>query len=209
VLGHVAKEGAGTLVPAALAAAFFFLVPSVGGSQGERPRVPEKREVAPACGEWHRGGGESAAVDLAAVRSAYRDLARGVGQSLDRSLGELSKELTEPYDAGLPACLREASRNEPLDAAKGALYPGRMLYFVAPSRTGEIDLPLEVEKNPRAEILLTRVNSLRDLPQIRERLGRPVSLASAAFAKSLGVRCSNTWIKISEKGDAIELHETR
>jgi hypothetical protein len=207
--GQVAIVGAGILGAAALAAALFFAVPAAGGSQGEGPHATEKREPAAPCGERHRGGGENAELDLAAVRRAYRGLAEGLGRSLDRSLGDLSQALRQPYDAGLPACRSDASRTEALEEGKAALYRGRLLYFAAASQWGRVELPREVEQDPRAEILLTRLTTLGDLPGIRERLGRPVSLASAAFAKSLGVRCVNTWIKISEKGDAIELHESR
>ena len=83
------------------------------------------------------------------------------------------------------------------------------MVFIAAPDPARVELPPEVEKDPAAEILVVRLKHLADLSEIARRLGRPVSLGTAEFAKSLGVRCSSTWVKLSEKGDALELYESR
>jgi hypothetical protein len=75
-----------------------------------------------------------------------------------------------------------------------------------PSR---ITIPPEVERDPAVQVLLLRTRSLADLPEIAKRFGRPVSLAGADFAKALGVRCANSLVKCTEKGDELEIREAR
>ena len=116
--------------------------------------------------------------------------------------------LREITGLGLPACRGDATRTQGLPAALTSRFPGKLLYFVSASDLGRLRLPPEIEKNPGAEILVVRANHLSDLPEIARRLGRPVSLGTAEFAKALGVRCGNTWVKISEKGEGCELHES-
>ncbi len=203
------REGIGLMLPALLAGLLFLLVPREGGSQGERSSPKAKVMEAKLCGEWHRGGGDTENIDLGAIKRAYSDLARTVAQSLDRKLPPASIDLDRPWSAGLPACRGEATRTEPIDAGKGGRFAKRTLYFVSAQDPSRVLLPPEVAKDPDAQILVVLARSFKDLPKIAENLGRPVSLGSAPFARALGVRCANTWLKISEKGDEVELHESR
>jgi hypothetical protein len=143
------------------------------------------------------------------VKRAYQALASSVGRSVDHLAIDLSKDLDRPYDSGLPACRAEGSRAQPLGRGQVARLRGRVLYFASAAAPDALALPPEIEKDPRAEILILRARALKDIPEIGRRLGRPVSLASAEFAKALGVRCLNTWLKISENGDGLDLHESR
>lgn len=205
----VLQELAGIGLPGLLAAGLFFVLPRESRSQGDQVGVKERAETAPLCGEWHRGAGESRALDLGGVKRAYLAIKSRVTEALDRNASQAVAELDRPYDAGLPACRGDATRTEPLDPAKGARFKGKVLYFVRASDLDRLEFPAEIHENPHLEILIVRTRTLKDLPEIARRLGRPVSLASAEFPKALGVRCSNTWLKITEKGDGIELHETR
>lgn len=205
----VAREAAGMILPACVAATLFFALPREGGSQGERPASPQPAPIAPTCGQWHRGGGETSAVDLGAVKRAYQDLAAGVRRSVDHLAVDVSKDLDRPYDSGIPACRADASRTQPLGRDQVARLRGRIFYFASAIDPDAFVLPLEIEKDPRAEILILRARALKDIPEISRRLGRPVSLGSAEFAKALGVRCSNTWLKVAEKSDGLDLHESR
>lgn len=203
------REIWGILLPACVAAALFFLVPREGGTQGER-RVPDPKEAPAApCETWHRGGGETSTVDLAAVKRAYKDLAAQVTRSVDRLAIDVSNQFEQPYDAGLPACRGQAVRAGSLPVDQGSRFRGRVLYFAVAPTPETFALPPEIDADPRAEILILQTRKLKHVAELSKRIKRPVSLASAELARTLGVTCANTWVKISEKGDGLELHEGR
>lgn len=199
----VLREALRTAVPALLALVISFGLAGVTRSEAR----PTGEETAPLCGEWHRGGRESRALDLVGVKRAYESLRARVGQALEHEVARAQADFERPYDAGLPACRDEAARSVPLAKELGLPVRGRVLYFVAVGDPEELRLPREIEQNPAAQVLILRMRHWGDLGKIAEHLGRPVSLASAAFAQALGVRCAGTWLKISENGDEIELHE--
>jgi hypothetical protein len=206
---RLVREAWGALLPAAVGIGLLLLLPRDSRSQAEAPGARPKSEPAALCGAWHRGSGETVELDLARVKRAYQDLKNRLARTLDAQRPELVTLLKKPYDAGLPACREDRVRTEPLSSEKGARFRGRTLYFAAVPASGQLTLPPEIEMDPGAEILVLRAGSLGDLPKIANTLGRPVGLGTAEFAKALGVRCVNTWIKISEKGDVIDLHEVR
>lgn len=203
------REAWGTLLPGVLAVALFLILPRDSRSQTAPARPGASSPAAALCGAWHRGSGESVPLDLGRVKRAYSDLRARLAQSLDARDREPAAQADRPYDAGLPACRSEEDRTLPLDPEKGRQVRGRTFYFLAVTDPARAQLPLEVEKDPAVQVLVVRARSLANLPEITRRLGRSVSLGSADFAKALGVRCSNTVVKISEKGDAIVLHESR
>lgn len=202
------REIRGVLSPALLAAALFAIMPGNSHSQGEGSGGKPKDETPALCGEWHRGSGESTPLDLAAVKRAYGALRERVAKSLDRSKEEAAGDLERAFDAGLPACRGEAMREERLPRADARL-GGKMFYVVSVADPARLTLPREVVDDPAAHILVVRARALKDLPAIVRAAGRPVSLAGPELAKALGVRCANTWLKVSEKGDAAQLHESR
>lgn len=206
---RLAREAWGALLPAAIGLSLFLLLPRDTRSQAEAPGARAKGDPAALCGGWHRGTGETVPLDLARVKRAYLDLKNRLARTLEAPRPEVAIDLKKPYDVGLPACREDRVRTEPLSRDLGTRFRGRALYFAAVSAAGRLALPPEVERDPRIEILVLRAGSLGDLPGIATSLGRPVGLGTAEFAKALGVRCVNTWIKISEKGDALELHESR
>jgi hypothetical protein len=201
------REALGISLPALLAAGLFFALPAVSRSQGDRGQAPKKTEAVSLCDQWHRGSGATTPLDLDLIKRAYADLKTRVAKSLDRLNPAPTPGLDRSYDAGLPACRGAATRTEALPPAQASRFRGKLLYFVAAADLGRLPLPPEIEGSPSAEILLVQARRLTDLPEIARRLGRPVSLGTAEFAKALGVRCANTWLKISEKGEGSELHE--
>lgn len=203
------RESVAVALPCVLAAGVLLILPADSRSQGDALADPRKADSEPSCGEWHRGSGLTSPLDTRLIRRAYRDLAQRVATSLDQSREQAAQELEKAYDAGLPSCKGEAVRTEPIPAAKGSRIARRTFYFLSASDPARLELPRELGGAPEAEILIVRARHLSDLPEITRRLGRPVSLGTADFAKTLGVRCANTWVKVSEKGDAVELHEAR
>lgn len=203
------REVAGVALPGLLAAGLFAVLPGKSHSQGEGRNAGQKTEDPKLCGEWHRGAGDTSPLDLIAVRRAYEALRDRVAKAVDRSKVEMAGELDRPFDAGLPACHGAATRSERLPRAEAGRIAGRVFYFVSVSDPARLAIPREVAEDPAAQIVVLRVGALRDLPAVARMAGRGVSLGGADLAKALGVRCANTWLKVSEKGDAVELHESR
>ena len=201
------REIGGLGLPALLAAGLFCALPADSRSQGDQAAATKKTESAPLCDQWHRGSGASSPLDLDGIKRAYADLRTRLAKSLGGAIAVPKPDLGRPYDAGLPACRLEATRTQALPPAQASRFPGKRIYFVTAADPGRLRLPPEIEADPGAEIMVTGARRLSDLPEIARRLGRPVSLGTAEFAKALGVRCANTWLRISEKGEGSELHE--
>jgi hypothetical protein len=206
---RLGREAVGILLPAGLAVGLFLFVPADSRSQVEHSRARGKPEDAVLCETWHRATGETVPLDLTRVKRAYLDLKTRVTRALDSENSAPALDLRKPYDAGLPACGGEDTRTKAVPQEKGARVKGRAFYFAAVGDPARFVLPPEVERDPSVQVLILRTRSLGDLPEIAKRFGRPVNLSSQEFAKSLGVRCANTWVKFSEKGDEIEIRESR
>lgn len=203
------REILAVAMPALLAAGVLVTLPGESRSQGEELARAMGDEVATPCGEWHRGAGDSSPLDLSSVKREYAALRDTVAKSLDRLKEEAAFDLGRPFDSKLPACAAEATRIETLEQAKGTGLRGRVFYFVSVPDPGRLRLPPAVAAEPGAQILVVRARAMKDLPEIASAAGRPISLGSADLARALGVRCANTWLKVSEKGDAVELYESR
>jgi hypothetical protein len=204
---HVLREVTGIGLPALLAAGLFFALPADSRSQGDQTEAAKKTEAASLCDQWHRGSGATSPLDLDAIKRAYADLKTRVTKSLGAAIAVPKQDLGQPYDEGLPACRGEATRTQALPPDQVSRFRGKLIYFVSVPDPGRLRLPPEIEASPSAAILILGARHLSDLPEIARRLGRPVSLGTAEFAKALGVRCANTWLRISEKGEGSELHE--
>jgi hypothetical protein len=196
-------------LPAALAVGLFLLIPSDSRSQAESSKARSKPEDAVLCDTWHRGSGETVPLDLARVKRAYDGLKARLTRALEGENQQPAVDLRKPYDAGLPACGGDSTRTAKLPVERGNRVRGRAFYFAAVGDPGRLVLPSEVERDPSVQVLILKTRSLGDLPELAKRFGRPVSLTGAEFAKSLGVRCANTWVKVSEKGDELEIRESR
>lgn len=203
------REAAGTLLPAALAVGLFLLVPADSRSQAESAQTRGKPEDAALCETWHRASGETVPLDLARVKAAYRDLKSRVTRAVDAQDASPAVDLRKPYDSGLRACAGEDTRTASVPLEKGGRVKGRAFYFAAVGDPARFELPPEVERDPAVQVLILKARSLGDLPEIAKRFGRPISLGSADFAKAVGVRCANSWVKFSEKGDEIQIRESR
>lgn len=205
----IVREAVGTLLPAVLAVGLFLLVPTDSRSQAESAQNRGKPEDATLCETWHRGSGETVPLDLARVKAAYRDLKSRVTRAVDAQNASPAVDLRKPYDSGLPACSGEDTRTASMPLEKGARVKGRVFYFAAVGDPARFALPPEVDRDPAVQVLILKTRSLGDLPEIAKRFGRPISLGSADFAKAMGVRCANSWVKFSEKGDEIQIRESR
>ena len=183
--------------------------PGEGSFQSKAQGSGAATEDPPAlCDGWHRGTGRTEPVDLGAVRKAYDDLRRRMTANIERIGTDAAGLLDRPHRSGLPACRAKSVRVESLSLPDAARLKGLVMAFVSIAGNGRpLRLPSEVRDDPRSLVFILDCPSIRDLGDISKAVGKPVYLAEAPFARALGVRCSNTWVRISAKGDTVEIHE--
>ncbi len=168
----------------------------------------EAAESVPAlCDGWHKSGGGTDPIDLAEVQRAYRDLK----STFDRGVAQAPKDfeafLSQPHHVGLPACRGSGYRQEKLKVDAPPGLAGRLLYFTSLSDSESFRAPREALDAEGCVILLLDTKRPAEIGKLAGQIGKPVYLASADLARALGVRCSGTLVRISEKGDTLELRE--
>lgn len=190
-------------LPARLAGAagIFLLAGSLLGGDGGRRKLP------PLCGAAHPGGGALESLDLAEVRRAYRDLKARLESALGRAPAELSDFLSRPHGTEFPSCIARTRRIERLEGSERAALPWPVLYFVSLEDPERFRIPKEVLESEEAAIALLSARRVADAARLAERSGRPVHLVSPDLARTLGVRCSGTLIRVAGKGESLELSE--
>lgn len=160
----------------------------------------------PLCGRSHFEERETP-LDPVAVERAYAALVGELDRRLAAGLARTPELLARPYETGLPACAGTNRRVEKVSDPELRRLRGRRILFLAARDPERARLPAEVESDPAAEILVLGCRRLSDLGTLARRFGRPVGLASRELAAALGVRCADTWIEVSDRGDEIALHE--
>lgn len=161
----------------------------------------------PLCEGWHKGSGGTDPIDLAEVRRAYRDLKARFDRGVAQAPKDLEAFLDRPHRTDLPACGAAGSRQERLKDGSPPGLAGRALYFATLDDPRAFRMPREVKDQEGCVILLLGAQKVADVGKLAEQVGRPVYLVGADFAKALHVRCAGTLVRVSEKGDAVELHE--
>ncbi len=169
--------------------------------------VGQEAKTPKACARWHRGAGETAPIDLSAVRRAYANLASKLNASLAKSRTELPDILERPHRTSLPRCAGQGARTVKLKDGVGPRLSGLHLYFGLLGTPDRFILPRALAEDPQASIFLLGCERLADAGELSRRLKRPVHLAKDEFARALGVRCAGTRVKVSAKGEEVELHE--
>lgn len=205
---HALLNGARTLVPLLL------LIGGVLGLAGTilAGTAPDdgttKREPLPdLCQGWHRGAGATETVDLAEIRKSYLGLKTKLDRGIARASENFEEFLERPHRTGLPACRGTSRREERLKDAAPPGLAGRVLYFASLDDAATFRAPREAIEAEGCVTLLLDARRVGEIGKLSERIRKPVYLASAELARALGVRCSGTLVRISEKGETIELHE--
>ena len=174
--------------------------------------LPDDAKAAPVtlpalCDGWHRSAGGTDPIDLDLVRRAYRDLKSKFDHGVAQAPENFDAFLARPHRTGFPACRGSELREVKLKDAAPPGLAGRLLYFASLEDPGAFRAPREAMEAEGCVVLLLDAKRTADIGKFAERIGKPVYLASAELARALGVRCSGTLVRISEKGDAIELRE--
>jgi hypothetical protein len=157
------------------------------------------------CDRWHRGAGETSALDLGQVKAAYRTIASKLESKMAALQAERIDLEARAWGSAFPACRTGTRRVERLKEAVPRL-AGARFYFTSIDDPSRFRLPATVEKDPDTLVFVLACRRLSDLEEVG-RKGRKLQLASPEFAKALGVRCAGTRVLVSEKGDEIELYE--
>lgn len=168
----------------------------------------EAAESLPAlCDGWHKSGGGTDPIDLGEVERACRGLKSAFERGVAQAPKDFEAFLSRPHRVGLPACRGSGYREEKLKVDAPPGLAGRLLYFASLTDPGSFRVPREILDAEGSVILLLDAKRTADIGKLAGRIGKPVYLASADLARALGVRCSGTLVRISEKGDTLELRE--
>jgi hypothetical protein len=163
-------------------------------------------KLAPLCGGWHRGAGETHEVDLEKLSRDYRALRDRLGNNLWKAVEAKPVIFPNGFDSGLPACRTSGVRLHRNSISIPAELRGKRLWFFDARTSGSVRLPREIEDDPRALLFLLGLKKLEDLGEIGKSLKRDVSISPREFAEALGVRCAPTFVVIGKDGE-LEIHE--
>jgi hypothetical protein len=159
------------------------------------------------CDREHPSRGESRALDLEALGRGYAELRSRLSFSLQAAPFDPEKALGKPFDLGIPACRGRAERRVSLKGSVPEAYRFSNLYFMRLGSRGSASLPEWVEKSPATEILLVSAPNMRGMAELSRALGRRVTPATPKLLEVLGIRCANTRVAFTEKGDEAILAE--
>lgn len=177
---------------------------------GENQEAEEKSplENAPLCGAWHRGSGDSQAIDLGKVEENYRRLKNDLGRSLERSVKNSFETVKGNFDSGLPACVSETRREPGRNPEVPAELRGRQLWFFSALEPARVRIPEEVRADEQALLFVLSTPKIGNLAELSKILGKHLYLAPRKLAEALGVRCANSRVVVSSDG-GIVIHESR
>jgi len=201
------QEATGFVTPALVAVLILLGVGSVARFSAMAEQGVEPQGPAPACAAEHESRGESHLVDLGALERGYAALKGRLTLSLQGARLDPAKMLEKPYDLGVVACRGRGERRVALKEALPAAYRSSKLYFLRPGGRVSASLPERIEKGPDAEIFLVSAANMRAVADLSRTLGRRVTLAPPKLLEVLGIRCANTLVTFTEKGDEAILAE--
>lgn len=201
------REALGLAAPSVVVLSLILAVSAVARPSAETSGVAPTDEAPRLCGMVHESRGESSPADLDGLAKAYASLKTKLTFGLEASRFDPEKVLDRPFDLGLPACRGRGSRRVALKDAIPPAYRNSKLYFMRWGSRTSPDLREALERSPETEILVVSVPRMRDLAELSRGLGRRVTPAPAKLVQVLGLRCANTWVTFSEKGDEALLAE--
>jgi hypothetical protein len=202
--GH---EACGFALPGLAALLLLVAVGSVARSAAESNPTSPAEEPARRCGAVHDSRGESSPLDLEALARGYAALKSKLTFSLRESKFDPEKAIDQAFDLGVPACRGRSERRVPLKEPVPSNYRTSRLYFTRLGSRAPTSLPEAVLQNPETEVLLVSAESLRSVAGMSRELGKRVTLASPKLLEVLGIRCANTMVTFTEKGDEAILAE--
>ncbi len=170
---------------------------------GEKPSA----ESAPLCGAWHRGSGDSQPIDLGKVEENYRKLKEDLGRSLERSVKNSFETVKGGFDAGLPACTSESTRDRVRTPEVPAEFRGRQLWFFSAQEPARVRIPEEIRAEGQALLFVLSTPKIGSLADLSKVLGRNIYLAPRKLADALGVRCAGSRVVVNPEGGVV-IHES-
>jgi hypothetical protein len=86
-------------------------------------------------------------------------------------------------------------------------YRKRTLYFVRAVQSGARPAILPRPLPQAAEVFVVEADRLAEVSALARTLGRRVTLATAEFARAVGVRCADSRVTFSEDGTSALVYE--
>ena len=143
---------------------------------------------------------------IAEHQARMADLARGAFVGMGRRV-ELAK--VQGHRSGLPGCERRAERTVRLAEPVPVRFRGSTLYFVSTGRGGLRPGLLPGTLPEGASVFVLESASLNDVIMLAKTLRSRVPLASAEFARAMGVRCADAVVTFSGDGRTAHVREDR
>lgn len=163
-------------------------------------------EIAPLCGAWHRGSGDSQPVDLGKVEKNYQKLREDLGRSLERSVKNSFETVKGGFDTGLPACKSEIRRERGRTPEVPPELRGRQMWFFAAGEPARVRIPEEMRADPQALLFVLSTPKIGSLADLSKDLGKNIYLAPRKLAEALGVRCAGSRVMVDPEGGVV-IHE--
>lgn len=146
-------------------------------------------------------------VDLGALDREYRAMTGRLREEIREAARSVEKAKLGGYRSGLPSCSTSRER----EVVPARPLPRELsrapLYFVRVDPGGGRPRILPAELPRGAEVLALEADSLADAGSLSRALGWRVTLASAEFARALGVRCANAEVTVSADGRTLRIRE--
>ncbi len=187
------------LGPAAAAIAAAILLRAEGQETGHGKTV--------VCRHASADGRGSARIDLARVERGYRAVASETSTAFRSFREKAARATLGAHRSALPRAATAETRDVALPEIVPPAYRRLTLYFVSIPRGGGRPAILPKDLPREAEIFALEAESMEDVAALAKLLGRRVTLATAPFARALGVRARDARVTISEDGKIAHVSE--
>lgn len=157
----------------------------------------------------HRGadGRGARPIDLAAIERNYRSIASEAARGFREFEVQVAKKPGLRRRTGLRSCEANEKRTVRLSETVPPEHRKRTLYFVHARRGGGRPSILPDRFPEGAEVFVLDADSAEDVALLSQTIRRRVTLASAEFAKAVGVRCADGRVTFSADGRSARVEE--
>jgi|GEM_PF-5703457 len=172
-----------------------------------RSQAQEQRPRLEVCRHTDADGRGSRVTDLRAMERKYKSIAEETGRKFRDFEARVTKARSIRHRSGIGACGANDERVVRLEETVPSEHRKRTLYFVHARRDVARPAILPERLLEGAEIFVLKAESAEELSLLVKAVRRRVTLASAEFAKAVGVRCADARVTFSADGRSATVQE--
>lgn len=146
-------------------------------------------------------------IDLARIGATQAKTAEFIRASITGMRSRVEEARFSGHRAGLPACAAAGERVVALAETVPPAFRRHVLYFVRAPRGGGRPSVLPAALPEPSAVFVLEAASLADVGALAKTLRRRVTLASAEFARAMGVRCADARVEFSADGRSARVRE--